>query len=50
MVAFARVGAVSRKSIVQTSDVPFGVDGGKRTTINPPPPIPDLWDKYIAET
>ena len=45
----ARAGAISRKSIVQTSEVPFGADGGKRTTINPPPPIPDLWDKHDVE-
>lgn len=43
--AFARAGPVSRKSIVQTSDLPPGTDGGNRTVINPPPPIPDLWNK-----
>src|SRR5258708_1370677 len=44
MVEFASAGAVSLKSMVQTSDVPPGADRGNRTVINPPPPIPDLWE------
>lgn len=42
IVVFEAAGAVSRKSIVHTSEDALGEIGGIRTVMNPPPPIPDL--------
>jgi hypothetical protein len=42
MVPLDSAGAVSRKSMVKTSEDSPGFAGGIRTVMNPPPPIPDL--------
>src|ERR1700722_18376857 len=42
IVSFANPGATSRKSIVYTSDRSDGDEPGIRTTMYPPPPIPEL--------
>ena len=50
MVSLAAAGAVSRKSIVQTEELPDGEEGGRRTVMNPPPPMPDLYALNIRRS